>query len=318
MPVNCHCSHLTDNLQMEYKDYYKVMGVAKSASTDEIKKAFRKLAVKYHPDKNPGDKKAEEKFKEIAEANEVLSDPEKRKKYDELGENWKEYEQQQAAGGNFQRGRGQQHGGFNMEDFSGGGESAFSDFFESIFGGGGFSSSGRSRSSRPAKGHDLQTEMDISLEEAFHGGPKQISLNGQLLKLSLQPGIREGQVIRLKGKGAEGAGGGGSGDLLITIHIAKHPRFEVKGNDLHFDQPVDLYKAVLGGKIPVQLIDKQIMMDIPAGTDSDKKFRLKGMGMRLFEKPDTRGDAYVRIQIKVPKALTDREKELFEQLAKEK
>jgi len=308
---------------MEYKDYYKVMGVSKSATTDEIKKAFRKLAVKYHPDKNPGDKKAEEKFKEIAEANEVLSDPEKRKKYDELGANWKEYEQQQQAGGNFYGGRssrGRAGGGFNPEDF-GGGEGGFSDFFESIFGGGGgfsgFGGSGR-KSNRPSRGHDLQTEMDITLEEAFHGGPKQISLNGQLLKLSLQPGIREGQVIRLKGKGAEGAGGGTNGDLLIAIHIAKHPRYEVKGNDIYFDIPVDLYKAVLGGKIPVQLIDKQIMMDIPAGTDSDKKFRLKGMGMRLFEKPDTRGDAYARIQIKVPKTLTAREKELFEELAKAK
>ena len=252
---------------MEYKDYYKVMGVAKNATTDEIKKAFRKLAVKYHPDKNAGDKKAEEKFKEVAEANEVLSDPVKRKKYDELGANWKEYEQQQAQGGNFyggQSGRGRQ-GGFSQEDF--GGEGGFSDFFESIFGGGGgfsgFGGSGR-KQSRPSKGHDLQTEMDISLEEAFHGGPKQISLNGQLLKLSLQPGIREGQVIRLKGKGTEGAGGGGNGDLLILIHIAKHPRYEVKGNDLYFDEPIDIYKAVLGGKIPVHLVDKQIMMDMLA------------------------------------------------------
>jgi curved DNA-binding protein len=301
---------------MEYKDYYKIMGVSKSATTEEIKKAFRKLAVKYHPDKNAGDKKAEEKFKEVAEANEVLSDPVKRKKYDELGENWKEYEQQQAAGGQYYGGRGQQRGGFNMEDF-GGGEGAFSDFFESIFGGGGFGGSGR-KSTRQAKGHDLQTEMDITLEEAFHGGAKQISLNGQLLKLSLKPGIQEGQVIRLKGKGAEGVNGGPNGDLLIGIHIAKHPKFEVKGNDIYFDQPVDLYKAVLGGKIPVQLIDKQIMMDIPTGTDSDKKFRLKGMGMHLFEKPETRGDAYVRIQIKVPKTLTKEEKELFEQLAKGK
>jgi curved DNA-binding protein len=302
---------------MEYKDYYKMMGVSKSATTDEIKKAFRKLAVKYHPDKNPGDKKAEEKFKEIAEANEVLSDPVKRKKYDELGANWKEYEQQQAQGGGFYGGQGggyrQRGGGFNVEDF-GGGESGFSDFFESMFGGGGFGGSSK-KSTRAARGHDFQTEMDISLEEAFNGGPKQISLNGQLLKLTLKPGIQEGQVIRLKSKGGEGANGGPAGDLLITIHIAKHARYEVKGNDIYFDQPVDLYKAVLGGKIPVQLIDKQIMMDIPAGTDSDKKFRLKGMGMHLFDQPDTRGDAYVRIQIKVPKTLTPQEKELFEKLA---
>ena len=300
---------------MEYKDYYKVMGVSKSATTEEIKKSFRKLAVKYHPDKNPGDKKAEEKFKEIAEANEVLSDPVKRKKYDELGANWKEYEQQQAQGGGYYGGQGggfnqRGGGGFNFEDFGGGG---FSDFFESFFGGGGGSSGAKAK--RAARGHDFQTEMDITLEEAFNGGPKQISLNSQLLKLTLKPGIQEGQVIRLKGKGGEGAHGGGNGDLLITIHIAKHPRYEIKGNDIYFDQHIDIYKAVLGGKIPVQLIDKQIMMDIPAGTDSDKKFRLKGMGMRLFDQPETRGDAYVRIQIKVPKTLTPHEKELFEQLA---
>ena len=302
---------------MEYKDYYKVMGVAKNATTDEIKKAFRKLAVKYHPDKNPGDKKAEEKFKEIAEANEVLSDPVKRKKYDELGANWKEYEQQQAQGGGFYGGQGggyrQRGGGFTVEDFGGEG-GGFSDFFESIFGGGGFGSSSK-KSTRAARGHDFQTEMDITLEEAFNGGPKQISLNGQLLKLTLKPGIQEGQVIRLKGKGGEGANGGASGDLLITIHIAKHARYEVKGNDIYMDQPVDVYKAVLGGKIAVQLIDKQIMMDIPAGTDSDKKFRLKGMGMRMFDQPDARGDAYVRIQIKVPKNLSPNDKELFEKLA---
>ncbi len=301
---------------MEYKDYYKVMGVSKSATTDEIKKAFRKLAVKYHPDKNAGDKKAEEKFKEIAEANEVLSDPVKRKKYDELGANWKEYEQQQAHGSGYggQGGyRPRRGGGFNVEDFGGEG-GGFSDFFESIFGGGGFGGSSK-RQTRAARGHDFQTEMDITLEEAFNGGPKQISLNGQLLKLTLKPGIQEGQVIRLKGKGGEGANGGGSGDLLITIHIAKHPRYEVKGNDIYFDQPVDIYQAILGGKIAVQLIDKQIMMDIPAGTDSDKKFRLKGMGMRLFDQPDARGDAYLRIQIKVPKTLTEQEKELFTKLS---
>ena len=301
---------------MEYKDYYKVMGVSKDATAEEIKKAFRKLAVKYHPDKNPGDKKAEEKFKEISEANEVLSDPVKRKKYDELGENWQQYEQQAAQNPYGQGGRSR-GGGFTSEDFGGG---SFSDFFESIFNGGGagFSGSGRGRASRPSKGHDFQTDMDITLEEAFNGGPKQISLNGQTLKLTLKPGIQEGQVIRLKGKGAEGNNGGPAGDLLITIHIAKHHKFELKGHDIHFDQPVDIYTAILGGKIAVQLIDKQIMMDIPAGTDSDKKFRLKGMGMRSFEKPDVRGDVYVRIQIKVPKNLNANDRQMFEQLAKSK
>jgi len=305
---------------VDYKDYYKILGVEKTASVADIKKAFRKLAVKYHPDKNPGDKKAEEKFKEINEANEVLSDAEKRKKYDELGENWKYYQQNGGDTGNFDRNKwgnkGQPFGGsFNQGDFDGD-SGAFSDFFESLFGERRTASSGaRPRQSRSHRGEDLRAEMEISLEDAYRGGSKQITLDGQKINLKLKPGLRDGQVLRMKGKGNEGYNGGEHGDLLITIMIGEHPRFKRKGNDLYFDNDINVYTAVLGGKVPVETMDKTIQMNIPAGTDSDKTFRLKGMGMPVYENPDTNGDAFVRVVIKTPKNLSEKEKELFNQLA---
>lgn len=307
---------------MDYKDYYKILGVAKTASQDEIKKAFRKLAVKHHPDKNPGDKKAEEKFKEINEANEVLSDPEKRKKYDQLGENWNKYQQQGGDAGGFDWNQYAQRGGqqgrthFSQEDVFGN-EGHFSDFFESIFGGG-FGGSQQRRSPQKRRGEDVQAEMEISLEEAFSGATKQVGINGQKINLKLKPGIHEGQVLRMKGKGGEGMNGAENGDLLIVTHIAKHPRYELKGNDLHFDQPVDLYTGVLGGKITVQVFDKTIKMDIPPGTDSGKVFRLKGMGIPDYEKKGISGDAFLKVMIHVPKNLSKEEKELFLELSKHK
>ncbi|MVN22544.1 DnaJ C-terminal domain-containing protein [Mucilaginibacter arboris] len=306
---------------MDYKDYYKILGVSKTATQDEIKKAYRKLAVKYHPDKNPGDKVAESKFKEANEANEVLSKPDKRKQYDELGENWQSYQQ---AGGYANQGGGrpggsrQQYGGggFSTEDFYGGG-GQFSDFFESIFGGGaggGRGSSGRS-TRRATTGEDLQAEMSITLEEAFHGASRQVTIGDSKVNMKLKPGVSEGQVLRLKGKGEPGRNGGANGDLLITMHILPNNKFERKENDLYFDQQIDLYTAVLGGKIPVQGIDKTVNMPIPAGTDSNKTFRLKGLGMPHYKNPEQHGDAYVRVVIQTPKHLSAKEKELFEQLA---
>ncbi|MEO8085987.1 MAG: J domain-containing protein [Bacteroidota bacterium] len=300
---------------MDYKDYYKTLGLPKTASQDEIKKTFRKLAVKYHPDKNAGDKKSEEKFKEINEANEVLGNPGKRKKYDELGENWEQYQQRGEGGGGFdhsrRQGGGRQQTHFSGEDFFGS-EGNFSDFFESFFG----SASGgaRQRGARQVHGQDAQAEMEITLEDAFHGSSKQIVLNGQRINLSLKPGIYEGQVLRMKGKGVEGMNGGAAGDLLITIHLAKQTRYEVTGNDLRFEQALDVYTAVLGGKLNVDVFDKKIKVDIPPGTDSGKVFRLKGMGMPIFAKTGVRGDAYVKMMISVPKNLTAEEIELFKQL----
>lgn len=301
---------------MDYKDYYKILGISKTASQDEIKKAYRKLAVKYHPDKNPGDKAAENKFKEANEANEVLSKPDKRKQYDELGENWQSY--QQAGGYANQAGRpfgGRQQrggGGFSTEDFYGGG-GQFSDFFENIFGGG---SAGGGRSSRRATtGEDLQAEMHITLEEAFHGASRQVNIGDTKVNMKLKAGVSEGQILRLKGKGEAGRGGGANGDLLITMHILPNPKFERKENDLYFDQPIDVYTAVLGGKIAVQSISKTVNMTIAAGTDSNKTFRLKGLGMPHYKDPEIFGDAYVRIIIQTPKNLSEQEKAIFEQLS---
>lgn len=293
---------------MDYKDYYKVLGVKKDASTDEIKKAYRKLAVKYHPDKNPGDKVAEEKFKEANEANEILGNADKRKKYDEMGENWQQY-----ANNPYAQGRpGRQS--YGTEDFYGDG-SQFSSFFESIFGGGGGFGGSRRKSTRPNRGQDAEASIELTLEESFNGTTRQVTLDGAKLNLKFKPGTAEGQILRLKGKGNPGYNGGENGDLHITVHIARHPRFELKGNDLYFDQPLDLYTAVLGGKATVQSIDKAVSMNIPAGTDSHKTLRLKGMGMPVFNKPEERGDAYVRMVLTTPKHLSDEEKELFTKLA---
>ncbi len=287
---------------MDYKDYYKIIGVSKNATQEEIKKAFRKLAIKYHPDKNPGDKKAEEKFKEVSEANEVLGDVEKRKKYDELGNNWKQYQQQ-----------GDQFAGQRQQDFGHGGGRDFSDFFESFFGSGfsGFDQGGRQQ--RIRQGADKNAEMELTLQDAFYGVTKQVLIEGQKVNLKVKPGIRDGQILRMKGKGYPGVGGGSPGDLLITVKKRKDPVFEVKGDDLYFDQILDAITATLGGKISVKGYDKTISMEIPEGTDTNKIFRLKGMGMPLFENPESRGDAYVRIILRVPKNLNPEEKKLLKE-----
>ena len=292
---------------MEYKDYYKILEINKNASQDEVKKAFRKLALKYHPDKNPGDKKAEEKFKEVNEANEVLGDPTKRKRYDELGANWKQYEQQGQQYG------GQRQGGHRYHDFGQGFGGEFSDFFESFFGGGfsGF----EGRQSRMRAGSDLSAEMQLSLHDVFFGATKQVTIDGQRMNLKVKPGTREGQILRMKGKGQPGIGGGNSGDLLITVKLIPDPRFERRGNDLYFDYALDVVTAMLGGKISVQGFDKKISMNIPAGTDSHKVFRLKGLGMPIFENPAAHGDAYVRMIVTVPKNLTEEETKLIRQFA---
>ena len=298
---------------MDYKDYYKVLGISKSATQDEVKKAFRKLAIKYHPDKNPGDKKAEEKFKEINEANEVLGDLEKRKKYDELGSNWKQYQQQgdQFAG---QR----RYSGSRQQDFNQGSE--FSDFFESFFGSSfsGFNQGQRQQRSRP--GADLFAEMELTLHDVFYGTTKQILLDGQKVNLKVKPGFRDGQILRMKGKGSQGIGGGENGDLLITVKLAKDPVFDRKGNDLYFDHSLNVITAILGGKVSVKGFDKTISMEIPEGTDSNKVFRLKGMGMPVIENPENRGDAYVKMILHVPKNLSPEEKTIlnnFSNLRKE-
>jgi len=283
---------------MDFQDYYSVLGVDKKATQDQIKKAYRKLAVKYHPDKAPGDKKAEEKFKQINEANDVLGDPEKRKKYDALGENWKYYDQMQAQGGAGAQGRGGQgrRQQFRQEDFGGQG-GGFSDFFEEYFGG--------SRSSRTSAGSDSQASFQISLEEAFQGVTKTISLNNQPLNLKLKPGIADGQILRLKGKGSPGRNGGPAGDLLLSILVSPHSHYQRQGNDLYMEQRISSLLAIAGGKVMVTTLHKKISLTIPAGTDGGKVFRLKGLGMPVYDVPGSFGDALVKIILTTPQDLSE-------------
>jgi curved DNA-binding protein len=301
---------------MEFKDYYKILGVEKGATEAELKKAYRKLAVKYHPDKNPGDKAAEEKFKEVNEAYEVLGDPEKRKKYDQLGENWRDYERHGGRAQDYDWGQWGSGGHTytyqgNAEDIFGEG-GHFSDFFEQLFG---RSFGGGERRQRTSRGQDVTATMEVSLEDAYTGGSRQVSVNGSRLNIKLKPGLYDGQVIRLKGKGAPGRNGGENGDLLITIQLAPHPQFELKGKDVYADAPVDLYTAVLGGKTTVQGLGGPLSMNIPAGTDSGRVFRLKGMGMPAYNNASQPGDLYLTAMVHIPQHLSEQEKALFTQLA---
>lgn len=300
---------------MEFKDYYKILGIEKKASAEDIRKAFRKLAKKYHPDRNPGDKKAEEKFKEINEANEVLSDPEKRKKYDQLGSNWNSF--QSGAGGsdwfkNYTKGN--EGGTFsgNFDDiFSGG---SFRDFFEAFTGGSFNSRSGTRTKAR--KGTNYEANLPITLEEAFNGTTKQFEVNGKTIKIKIDPGIQEGKKLRLKNQGAAGLYGGEKGDLFLNIVLEKHPYFEVKGNDLYYNLDVDIYTAILGGRVNIQTIDgKTINLSIPKETDNGKILRLPGLGMRSSTELHRRGDLFVKINIVIPKNLNAEEIKLFKTLS---
>jgi curved DNA-binding protein len=315
---------------MEYKDYYKILGVSKSASQDEIKKAFRKLAVKYHPDKNAGNKEAEAKFKEINEANEVIGDPAKRKKYDELGSNWNNYQQSPGGQqGGFDWGRYQQQYGSGQSgqayttdfgDFSssfGGGGGGFSDFFEAFFGGQGFGGGKQKGSGRrqALKGEDMQAELPITLEDAYKGAEKVFEIGGQTIKLKVKKGVSDGQVLKLAGKGYPGHNNGPNGDLLLSIKVAKHPLYNRIDDDLYMDLPIDIFTAVLGGKLDVQTLKGKIKITIPPETSNGKTLRLAGLGMPKYGKDSQHGDLFVKIDLETLKNLTPEEKKLFEQLA---
>ncbi|HEX7414483.1 MAG TPA: J domain-containing protein, partial [Bacteroidia bacterium] len=295
---------------MDYKDYYKVLGIDKKASQDEIKKAYRALAVKHHPDKNSGNKEAEEKFKLANEANEVLSNPEKRKKYDELGENWQQYERNANQGG------GNPFGGASggQQYYSGGEASEFSDFFEQFFAGRtGGAGRGQGRSAN-FKGGDYETEMEITLEEAYQGTSRIIQLENEKLKITTKPGAYTDQRLRIKGKGAKGSSEQHHGDLFVRIKIKQHPQFIRKGDDLYINHTIDLYTALLGGETIVNTLSGQVKIKIAEGTQNGKSIRLKGKGMPVYEKPTLFGDLYVQLQVQIPEKLTDKQKELFQQL----
>jgi curved DNA-binding protein len=328
-------------MSVEYKDYYKLLGVAKTASQEDISKAFKKLARKHHPDLNPNDPEAEKKFKEFNEAYEVLKDPEKRKLYDSLGPNWQH-------GQNFQRPSGFEGGGYNFngQQFDAG---AFSDFFETIFGGGG--GGGRARYTRgggysdlgggfggfggfgsgggytpgPARGSDASATLELSLEEAYRGGAKAITLQEQTigpdgsprlgtktLNVNIPAGVREGGKIRLSGQGNPGRAGGKAGDLYLKVKILPHALFKLEEGNVILDLPLTPWEAALGAKVRVPTLDGAVEMNIPAGSSSGRKLRLPGKGLGGQGK---RGDQLVRLMIQAPSSLSDEQRELWEKLA---
>lgn len=299
---------------MEYKDYYKVLGVDKKTSQKEVKKAYRKLAVKFHPDKNPDNKKAEEKFKEISEAYDVLGSAEKRKEYDQLGANWDRFQKTGGQEGDFDWSQFNQNpqSGYtryegNLEDLFG--EGGFSDFFHTAFGG---KSTGGQRRQAAPKGQDVRADLQISFDDAFRGGFKQFSVNGKKIRINLKPGVNHGQTLKLKHKGLASRGGGPKGDLYLTIRIGPDPVYERKGDHIYIDLPIDIYTAVLGGKKEAKTPHGAVNISIPKGTPNGKVMRIKSKGMP--RKAHGYGDFYVKINVTTPHNLSEEEIELFKKL----
>jgi curved DNA-binding protein len=289
---------------MEFIDYYKILGIDKTASADDVKKAYRKLARKLHPDLNPNDKEAHKKFQEINEANEVLSDPEKRKKYDQYGKDWQHaehFEQQRQS-----RPRQEHHttGGYDFSDEGG----DFSSFFESMFG-------DAARQQARFRGQDFNAELHLALEEAMTTHQQTLTVNGKNIRITIPAGIENGQIIKLKGYGAPGANGGPAGDLYITFQIAPHPTFKRSGDDLFATATIDLYTAVLGGETTLDTLSGKVKLRVNPETQPGTKVRLKGKGFPVYKKEGQTGDLYVTFDVKLPTHLTDKQRELFTELS---
>lgn len=299
---------------MAYIDYYKVLNVDKSATEKEIKNAYRKLARKLHPDLNPNDESAKKRFQEINEANEVLSDPEKRKKFDKYGEHWQHadaYEQQAQESGRPQRQYSTSSQGFNP----GGDSDDFSDFFQSMFGGMGGASSGRRTHSR-FRGQDFNAELQLSLEEASTTHKKTLTVNGRNIRITIPAGIENGQTIKIAGHGGAGVNGGPAGDLYIKFLIAEDTRFKRDGKDLYATVKLDLYIAILGGEITVDTLNGKVKLKVKPETQNGTKVKLKGKGFPIYKAEDKFGDLYLTYDIQLPTNLTEKQKELFTQLSK--
>jgi curved DNA-binding protein len=293
---------------MEFVDYYKALAVEKNASIEDIKKAYRKLARKYHPDLNPNDKEAHKKFQQINEANEVLSDPEKRKKYDQYGKDWQHAGQFEQA----RRQHGPGRGGGNAQTFSGDfDEDGFSDFFSSMFGSG----TGKGRKAK-YRGQDFTTELNIDLRAAAITHQKTITVNGKNIRITIPAGIENGQRIRLNGHGGAGVNGGPNGDLYITFIIADDPHFKRSGNDLFSTHSIDLYTALLGGETTVETLTGKVKLKVAPETQNGTKVRLKGKGFPVYKAQGEFGDLYIIYEIKLPSNLSEQEKQLFVQLSK--
>ena len=311
---------------MAYIDYYKILGVDKTATQDEIKKAYRKLARKYHPDLNPNDPSAKEKFQAINEANEVLSDPEKRKKYDAYGENWKHADEFEAQRKAYQGGGGTggaeywystdgQHftGGFGDMHGFGGNASGFSDFFEELFGHRG-ATGGRGRGAFRVQ--DIEAELRLTLREAAVTHKQTFTVGGETLRITVPAGVANGQVIKLKGHGGKGVNGGPDGDLYITFVVDDDPVFKRKGSDLYTNVTIDLYTAVLGGEVTVNTLDGQVKLKVRPGTQNDAMVRLKGKGFPVYKQEGVSGDLIVTYHITIPTSLTEHQKDLFREIQK--
>jgi curved DNA-binding protein len=302
---------------MEFIDYYKVLGLSKSAGTDEIKKAYRKLARKFHPDLNPDDPEAQRRFQEVNEAHEVLSDPEKRKKYDKYGKDWKQAEAFEHAGAGAGRGfsgfgPGQSAEGF--EGFSEGfGSSGFSEFFEHLFGG---SYGGQRGADVRFKGQDLKASVQLPLRDAFTTHKRTLDVNGKKIRITVHAGIEDGQTIKIKGYGQPGMNGGPPGDLYLTFQLLPDSIFKRVGKHVYKDVHIDLYTAVLGGEITVDTMDSKVKLKVKPGTQNGSKVKLKGKGFPAYKGKGDPGDLYLTYNVSIPSSLTEKEKALFEELAK--
>ncbi|MEP7257583.1 MAG: J domain-containing protein [Flavitalea sp.] len=290
---------------MAFIDYYKILGLDKNATQDDIKKAYRKLARKHHPDMNPNNKEANKTFQELNEANEVLSDPEKRKKYDQYGKDWQHADQFEKSG------RPGGPGSSRRENPFGGGDQGgnFSDFFESMFGGSGAQSRAKYR------GQDYHADMQLGLTDAYTTHKQTFTVNGKNIRITIPAGVENGQAIKIKGHGGKGVNGGPDGDLFITFAISEHPDFTRQGNDLYTTIDLPLYTAVLGGEITVDTMGGKVKLKVPAGTQNGTKMRLKGKGYPIYKSEDKFGDLFITWSIVIPTKLTARQKELFTELS---
>ncbi len=290
---------------MDYIDYYKSLGISKSASQEEIKKAYRKLARKYHPDVNPNDNNAHKKFQEINEANEVLSDPEKRKKYDTYGKNWQQGAAQEEAQRSYR-----QSADFGGGQFSGDfGGDRFSDFFASMFGAGG-------RSNAKYRGENLSATLQMNLTEVFKTHKKTITINGRNIRITIPAGIENGQVIKLKGYGDPGRNGGPAGDLFITFSILNNTKFKKMANDLYLIQEIDLFTAILGGELTIDTMHGKIKLKVKPETQNNTRIRVKGKGAPMYKSEEQFGDLYVTYNVVLPQNLTEKQRQLFIELSK--
>ena len=294
---------------MDYKDYYQVLGVARGASADDIRKAYRKLAMQYHPDRNPGDKAAEDRFKEINEAYQVLSDKEKRARYDQLGSAYSSWQRGGGTPNDFdwsQWFNGQPGAGGVRVDYGGEAGDLFSEFFRSIFGGEPARRGGRAGRAAPA----YEQPVEISLKEAYEGTMRQLQTDERRVRVRIPPGVRTGSRVRVAGAGPEGL------DLYLVVDVTDEGSFERRGNDLHTTATVDVFTALLGGEAEVQTISGKVRLSIPPGTQPEQVFRISGRGMPQLKKPEIKGDLFVRLKVQIPKYLSPKQRELLEEASK--